>query len=279
MDALGPSYLLSQLRSHLGTSGRRKLPAAMCLMCFALSGCVTTVEGNGIEQAADPERVKAHIELARGYLEENNFQRARTPLEKALAIDSRSVEAHILKAFVHQREEEWEIAEDHYRRALKIEPKNSQALNNYGSFLYARERYSDAVKPLQAAVKNTEYQARSQAYENLGLAELALDNTTEAKASFERALRLNDRQRRSSLELASIYRDQGDLVAAMDHYTRYRRLSRRQSPRSLCLGMQLTGALGLNDDLASFTMALRNLYPGSDEAQDCPVKGPDLSQN
>lgn len=252
---------------------------ALCLVCVVLSGCVTTVEGNAIEQGTDAERVKAHIELARGYLEENNFQRARTPLEKALSIDARSVEAHILKAFVHQREEEWAIAEDHYKKALKIDPKNSQALNNYGSFLYARQRYDEAVKPLEAAVTDTEYQARSQAYENLGLAQLAQQNVEQAKASFERALLLNDRQRRSSLELAFIYREEGDLVAAMDHYNLFRRLSRRQSPRSLCLGMQLTGALGLNDELASFSLALRNLYPGSEEAQNCPVKGPALDQN
>ena len=232
-----------------------------CALLAALSGCVTTVEGNSIEQATNDERVKAHIELARGYLEENNFQRARSPLEKALAIDSRSVEAHVLKAFVHQREEEWDIAEDHYKTALRIDSQHSQALNNYGSFLYSRERYDDAVKPLQAAVKDTEYQARSQAYENLGLAELARGNVDEAKSAFERALQLNNQQRRSSLELASINRAQGDLVAAMDHYSRFRQLSRRQSPRSLCLGMQLSGALGREDELASFTMALKNLYP------------------
>ena len=278
------SFLLRSDRRTVRSHGRLAVPAPLAfliaLMSLALqSGCVTTVEGNAIEQGTNAERVKAHIQLARGYLEERNFQRARTPLEKALAIDSRSVEAHVLKAFVHQREEEWEIAEDHYKTAIRIDPKHSQALNNYGSFLYARERFDDAVKPLEQAVKDTEYQARSQAYENLGLAQLALVNTPDAKSSFERALRLNDRQLRSSLELASIYQQEGDLVAAMDHYSRFRRLTRRQSPRSLCLGMQLTGALGLNDDLASFTMALRNLYPGSEEAADCPVQGPEVSLN
>jgi len=87
-----------------------------------LGGCVTEVTGSNIEQASKSARVKSHIDLARGYLAENNFQRARRPLEKALEIDFRSVEAHVLKAIIHQREEENELAEKHYKLALKFDP-------------------------------------------------------------------------------------------------------------------------------------------------------------
>jgi len=102
------SYLLRSNRRTVRFHSRLALHAPLTLLMLAaflmilasLGGCVTTVEGNAIEQGTNEERVKAHIELARGYLEERNFQRARTPLEKALTIDSRSVEAHVLKGGV-----------------------------------------------------------------------------------------------------------------------------------------------------------------------------------
>lgn len=261
-------------RLHRAAGGIRNGVALLALASglLLLSGCVTTVEGTTREVGTPEERVRAHIDLARGYLEEGNYLRARAPLEKALAVDSTSVEAHVLKAIVHQREEENALAETHYRSALSHDPDNAQALNNFGSFLFAQGRVEEAIVPLRKAVDDPAYQARGQAYENLGLVELSLDNVEAAQAAFSRALMLGQRQPRSSLELAALYYDQGNYVLATEYYTQFRNAA-RQTPRSLCLGMQLAGALGASDELASYTLALRNLYPGSAEASDCEVRG------
>ena len=141
-----------------------------------VGGCVTTVEGNVIEEASESARVRAHIDLARGYLASNDYQQARRPLDRALALDARSVEAHVLKAIVHQRENEPELAEKHYRLALKYDAKDAQALNNFGGFLFSQGRIKAAAVPLRKAVKDTGYPARAQAFLNLGLVEMKLEN-------------------------------------------------------------------------------------------------------
>lgn len=233
-----------------------------------LSGCVTTVEGNSIEESPEAERLKAHIDLARGYLEENNFQRARRPIERALEIDNRSVEAHVLKAIVHQREEENALAEKHYKLALRYGPKDAQALNNYGGFLFSLGRADDAVVPLRKAVQDTSYPARPQAFVNLGLVELALENADAGREAFERSLMLNSRLARPHLELADIYYDRGNLVRSAEHYAQFKNTA-RQTPRSLCIGVRLAKSLSLDDELSSYRLALRNLYPGTPEARNC----------
>jgi len=228
--------------------------------------CVT--ESTGPSPAADAERVQAQLDLARGYMEENNFGQARRPLNRALKIDPRNVEAHVLLGVVNQAEGDLDLAEDSFRDALRADPDDPQALNNYGSFLYGQGRYEEAVKPLRRLVDNPSYPARSQAYENLGIAELRLGERERAREAFRRALSLNFRQPRSSLELAMLAFEDGDHRLAQRYYDDFRGLA-RQNARSLCLGLRLGRALDNADQVASYELALRNLYADSPDAQRC----------
>ncbi|MEM7217972.1 MAG: type IV pilus biogenesis/stability protein PilW [Pseudomonadota bacterium] len=254
-----------------GLLGSWLRPAVLVAGALQIAGCVTTVEGNAPEQASDAERVIAHVDLARGYLAEGNYMRARSPLDKALSLDPNAVEANVLMAVVHQSEEEFELARQFYRRALRSDPSNAQALNNYGSFLYARGDHQEAAKHLRRAVADVAYPARAQAFENLGLAELSLQREDAAVKAFERALMLNNSQPRTNLELADIYYARGNVPLALGYYNQFRG-NAQPSPRSLCLGMKLSAALGLDDQLASYTLALRNLFPGSPEANACEIR-------
>jgi type IV pilus assembly protein PilF len=243
---------------------------AFSLVVAFLVGCVTESTGGLPGPAEDQDRVRAQLDLARGYLEQRDYNRARFPLKRALEIDPKSVEAHVLTAVLNEAQDDSELAEKHYRSALRIDPANSQALNNYGSFLYGKQRYVEAVEHLRKLVRNTDYRARSQAYENLGLAELRVGDRGAAKDAFSRALLLDRSQPRSSLELADMAYQQGDYAVAQEHYEGFRRVA-RQTPRSLCLGMKLGQATGDSDQLASYAMALQNLYPDSLEAKECEV--------
>ncbi len=244
---------------------------ATLLVCLSvLTGCVTTSTG-GLPPPADrATRLAAYLELARGYLEKRDFDRARAPLNRALEIDRRSVDAHVLKAWLSESENDVELAEKHYRIALRYDSNHAQALNNYASFLYGQQRFSEALPPLRKLVRNTEYHARSQAYENLGLAELKAGDPEFAKDAFSRALMLNFAQARSSLELADLAYADGEYEVAGEYYDGFRQRA-AQTPRSLCLGMKLGQALGDSDQLASYALALHNLYPNSSEATRCTV--------
>lgn len=239
-------------------------------LLLALSGCVTEHTGGLPDPASDTDRAIAQLDLARGYLEQGNSERARTSLNRALELDPRSVETHVLLGVLNAAEREWGIAEKHFKTALQIDPRNSMALNNYGSYLYSRGRYEEAVHYLRILVQDTDYRARSQAYENLGLAELKVNNVKAAGESFTRSLQLSFSQPQASLELAQIAYDEGNVAGASSHYNAFRAQA-QQSARSLCLGMKITQLQGDSDSLASYALALNNLYPNSPEASECIV--------
>jgi type IV pilus assembly protein PilF len=238
------------------------------VVLVALGGCVTTTTGP--EPASTDERVTARLDLARGYMENGEFDRARPALTRALELNPRSPEANTLMGLLNESQNDFVLAERHYRAALDADPDNSQALNNYGSFLFARDRYEESVAVLRRLVGNTEYRARSQAYENLGLAELKIGEVDRAEEAFKRALRLNFAQTRSSLELAELAYGAGDYSMAQEYYDGFRNQA-RQSPRSLCLGMKLAAKSGNNDQVASYALALNNLFPDAEETSNCQV--------
>ena len=237
---------------------------------ISLGGCVTESSGGLPDPAPPASRVNAQLDLARGYLEQGNMERARTSLNKALEIDSRSVEAHVLLAVLNAAESEWGVAEQHFKTALSIDPRDAMALNNYGSFLYSRGRYEEAVKYLTILVRDTDYRARSQAYENLGLAQLKVNEKEAARESFSRALQLSFSQPLSNLELSQLAYDDGDIKSASTYYDSFRALA-QQSARSLCLGMKIAQAERDTDRMASYALALNNLFPDSPEATECVV--------
>ena len=240
------------------------------VLVLALPGCITESSGGMPPPASAEDRAQAQLDLARGYLEQRDFSRARIPLGKALEIDPKRVEAHVLYAVLYNQEKEYELAESHYQKALKLESRNAQALNNYGGFLYARGRYTDAVKQLTLLVKDTSYRARSQAFENLGLALLHSGDVVASEAAFKRSLELNFRQARATLELADMAYGRGDFAGAAARLLEYKTMS-RQDARSLCLGIKIGTATGDNDQVSSNLLALNNLFP--EQADKCQANG------
>lgn len=235
------------------------------LLILSAVGCVT-VESTGVHRGTDAERLRAHLDLARGYLENRDVARARKPLNRALEIDQHSWEAHDLYALLYEMEGESDLANHQFRLALRSAPRNARVLNNYGAFLYSEGRYREARRRLVKATEDPNYVGRSHVYENLGLVQLKLGHVKDAESSFQRALKLNPNQPQSSLELAEIYFNRGDFDAARNYYDAYRKLA-AQGPRSLWLGIRLAEVSDDEDAIASFGLQLKNMYPESREYQ------------
>jgi type IV pilus assembly protein PilF len=228
-----------------------------------LTSCITTATG-GAQVGTDAQRLQAQLDLARGYLETGDIDNARRPLERALQIDPSSAEAHVLMATVYLADGDKRLVEQEYRQAIHHSPRNSMARNNYGTFLFAEGRYKEAAEQLKQAANDPKYPRRAQAYENLGLTELRLDDATDAQESFQRALMLNAAQPRACYELASIYFGNGDFPAAKEYLDQFNAMSRPTS-RSLWLGIRLSRVLGDENQLASYAVALKNMFPESEE--------------
>jgi len=232
-----------------------------------LAGCVSTTERVFTEEASPQKALERRVGLARQYIGEGNWDSAKRNLELAAEIDPRNPEVHEAFALVYQSTGEYELAEEHFKRALRLDSGFSRCRNNYAAFLFSQERYEEAERELERVVKDTLYSARPRAFVNLGLCRQKLFDPQGAEEAFVRALSMDRTNRIALLEVATIRFDAGDYLAAEEYYATYRSVARQQSARGLWLGVRLARATGDADAEASYVLALSNLYPDSAEYQ------------
>ena len=231
---------------------------------LVLVGCVSTDQQ--VVPVDEQEVASRAIELGVAYLRQGDYTRAKDNLMKALAIDEDSARAHNTLAIVFQQEREFELAERYFLRAISLDPALIAARNNYGAFLYARARPAEAVTQLQIATEDRFYERRAQAFENLGVAYLALADQGLALAAFERAAALNARLPRTLLELADLNFQQQDYPSARDYFLRHKALA-PDSARSLYLCTQIYTIFLAVRERDQCTEDLMRIFPASEGAK------------
>ncbi|MDC1436808.1 type IV pilus biogenesis/stability protein PilW [Gammaproteobacteria bacterium] len=238
------------------------------LLSVMLSSCVSETTG-GFSQADPQETLDVYLQLALGYVEQQDFAQARRHLNNATAIDPNNSDVYGIWGLVYTLEGDLGLADESFLRALRLDPENSQVRNNYAAFLFSNNRYQEAYDQLEQVVENTEYTGRSQAFENMGLAALQLNQLDDANFAFNRALQLNSNRIRSTLELADIGLQQENIQQAGRYYQSFLTLRQffnvQQSARSLWIGIKLEQARGMNNQMLEYGAILAELYPDSPE--------------
>jgi type IV pilus assembly protein PilF len=235
------------------------------LSCVLLAACVTTQSG-GFESKKDPHKTLEYsVEAARNYLQQGNFEAAKRHLKTALAIDDRNADVHETMAQVFWRTGEIEQANEHFRRAIGLEGSNSRIRNNYAAFLYSQQRYRDAEEQLLKVTADLMYEQRADAFINLGRVQLKLKSYAAAKETLERALLMQRGNPETVFELAEVYYQLGDYSKAQTFYDGYRKQVPTQSAASLWLGIRIAQKFNESDTVASYALALKNLFLRSEE--------------
>lgn len=239
-----------------------KTLAAMLVLTLGLTGCVST--RTAVQPAQQNQAVADYMNLAKGYLQAGYTEKAVKPLTRALEIEPGSAEVYGLLGTVYQIQEEYPLAEQAFSKALSLNPGATGIRNNYGAFLFERNRLNEAFRQFERASSDVSYPQRSRTFENMGVVALRQGNPQLASNYFDKALRLNASLPKANLELADIFFIRGNNQKAWQHYQAFTGLS-RQNARSLWLGIQLAGKTGDTDKVASYALQLERLYPGSRE--------------
>ena len=230
-----------------------------------LSACITTTDSVFTEKADPAKALERRVELARKYIGEGNWDDAKRNLKLAYEMDPNNAEVHEAFALVYQSTGEFELAEQSYKTAIKLDKNFSRARNNYATFLYSQQRYDEAASQLEYVVQDSLYKARPRAFVNLGLCRLQLFDSQGAEEAFRRALTMDRTNAIALLELAQLRFDAGDFRSAQSYYDTYRTVVRQQSARGLWLGIRIARENDDRDAEGSYALALANLYPKSVE--------------
>jgi len=233
----------------------------------AVGGCVTTTTDPVFGQKVSKEKaVDSYVQAALDYLRQGDTKNAQRHLKKALALDKDSPKVHQALALTMEMDGEFELARQNFKTALRLDPDFTQARNNYAAFLFRRGEYKEACEQMHKVTDDALYDNRTAAFANLGVCEQKLGQTDAAEIAFKRAVAMDHTYTPALIELASINLEKGDYPAAQSYYDDYRTLT-KQTARSLWIGIRLADHFGDKNSLASYALALRNLYPHSAEYQ------------
>lgn len=221
----------------------------------------------------DPEKaVKVRTQLAAEYIKSGDLDSAKRTLDQALEMNSRDSAANMMMGILLQQEGSkvsMDKADAYFKRAISADPKNAQARNNYGTYLYQIERYNDAIEQLNVAGTTLGYDQRYKALENVGRIYLKLGDMSNAEKSFKQAIQVNRDSYISMLELSEIFYLKQQTAAATQLYEQFVRGvgQKNQGARALWIGIRNARANSDTMGMQALVNQLRALFPESPEYQ------------
>lgn len=245
---------------------------ALLLSLLLLVGCVTTTDSRFKREADKEEAINNYVRLATAYVGQDNLDRARLHLDRAAELAPEDASVRAAFGLLYQTEQEDELAEDSYRRAIAADKGYTRAKVYYGGFLYGQGRFEEARDQFLAASRDTDYPDRASVFFNLGLSEERLDNVEAAAQAYRRSVELSRGNAQALLALSRTLAASGDLGGASRYYSQLTELMQkntnlRHSPESLITGIRIARHFGENDREASLGLLLKNEFPNSLEYQ------------
>ena len=238
------------------------------LLCALPLGCVTDTSNDppAAPGQSNSQLATVNTQLGLAYLRNGQVDLAWERLNTALHADPDYATAHNGMALVYNRLNEPVKAEEHFKRAIALNPSDSAAQTNYGAFLCEHGRIDEGETYFMMAVNNPLYTKHAMAYSNAGLCKLRVDETEDAQIYFRAALRADPRFPIALEKMAQISFDEQAFMAARGYMRRYEEVS-AHTPRSLWLGIQIEDMLGDKDAVSSFAMLLKANYPDAPETE------------
>jgi tetratricopeptide (TPR) repeat protein len=97
----------------------------------------------------DQQNPDGWVNIGRAALQEGDLARARTVLDKALALNPKLARTNFFYGSLMKSTGDYDQATAHFRMVLAQYPRDRVALNNLGRVLFLQRNYADAVKVLQ----------------------------------------------------------------------------------------------------------------------------------
>jgi len=250
------------------------------LACVLAAGCATQPATDMTlkpetpttgEETQTRQRGRIHTELAAGYyaLAGNDPGRMSIALEEvteALKIDPTYGPAYNVQGLIYAALKADGQAEASFKRALSINPLDSDANHNYGQFLCERKREQEGISYFLAAMRNPLYRTPDKSYVNAGVCARRQGNVADAERYFQEALRMRPRQPQALYNLSELSYEQSDYQAAKKHMDLLVRVA-QPNPEALWLAVRIERRLGDAASAASYAQQLRKNFPGSKEAK------------
>jgi type IV pilus assembly protein PilF len=256
-----------------GPHGRLAWAGAAAVLLLALAGCASAERDTGVSrdiltESDEPEarkRARIRMELAIGYFEQGQTSVALDEVKQVIAVDPAFPDAYSLRGLIYMRLNDVRQAEESFRRAAALNPRDANVQHNYGWLLCQQGRYDESLRSFDAAMANPLYTGQAKTLMAQGLCQARAGRTAEAEKSLARSYELDAANPVTGFNLATLLYRRGDYTRAQ-FYIRRLNNSELANAESLWLGVKVERRL--NDQVAMRQLGdqLKKRFPQSREA-------------
>lgn len=239
------------------------------LMLMLIAGCTTTVVKQPYADKVSKEReVESRVQIALIYLEDNNPEQAISELRLAMDANPKSPRVHEILAIALEQATDFKRADHHFKQMLRFDSTYTRGRANYASYLVRRGQCDAAYGHMKIVVDDIYYPRRAVTYQQMAECDRLMGNNAEMLSNYQKALALDNRFAAPLLELAKIEFNNGNYPQSQVYFDQYRTKVDQTTAEGLLLGAKLARVFQDKDAEGSFALALRNLYPRSQEYLD-----------
>lgn len=234
---------------------------AVLVLSFLLQACATNGSSRPVSKDA---AARANLNLGNAYLREGHPETALKSLKQALKENPRFADAHSAIALAYEELGDLTNAEEHYKRATQLRPKDGAAQNYYAVFLCRHGRWKEAEPHFQRAAADPNYATPAAALTNAGVCARGAGDLDKAEKYFRAAL---DRDSKFPEALVNLM----DLNYRQHHYLQARAFMQRffsvNKPTAQQLWLCFHIEQALKDDKGAQQCAtqLQSDFPNSSE--------------
>lgn len=249
-------------------------------MVAMLAGCETTTQRTPPGETAQPvqtpltesdepetrKRARLRTELASNYFEQGQTTIALDEVKQAINADPTYPEVYNLRGLIFMRLNDPRQAEDSFRRALALNPRDANTLHNFGWLLCQQARYPEAFGQFNAAMASPVYQDRGKTMMALGICQARAGRKIDAEATLARAYESDPGNPIIGYNLAQLLFQRGDLTRSQ-FYIRRLNNSESANAETLWLGVKVERRLEDRVAMQQLGDQLRRRFPQSREAR------------
>ncbi|MCW5633825.1 MAG: type IV pilus biogenesis/stability protein PilW [Rubrivivax sp.] len=217
------------------------------------------------DAASAERRARVRLELAALYFSRGQSNTALDELKLAMAANPDLPEAHNLRGLIYASLGELAVAEQSFKRAVELSPRDGDTLHNYGWFLCQQRRYDEAEAVFQRAIALPSHGEAQRTMLARGVCEARAGRWAEAERTLSRAYELDPSSPVTAYNLSEVLLRRGELERARFYVRRINQVPEAVTSQSLWLAARIERRLGNLDGVRDFGRQLRERFPQSPE--------------
>lgn len=233
------------------------------LVVALLAACASDAD---VPKGVNPkDAAKINLQLGADYARKNDFDLAIEKLNRAIKQDPDLAQAHSTIAYVYSAKGMNDLAEEEYRKAIALDANDGTLRNNFGVFLCAHGKTTEALRYFVQATASKTYTTPEVAWTNAGVCARRKPDLDAAERHFREALQVNPQFPDALAQMATLAYEKKDYLRCRAFMQRYLATG-QASPEVLWIAALNERQLGDIDTARDYESRIKREFPESEQA-------------